>query len=107
MSPPLLFQPTTIRGVTAKNRILISPMCQYSAIDGLASDWHLVHLGKFAQGGAGPATAGRHAPRPGFQVPYAARIRAAADLLGHDREFAFWPKQYGWWLKRRRDLTGR
>ena len=38
MSPPLLFQPITIRGVTAKNRILISPMCQYSAIDGLASD---------------------------------------------------------------------
>jgi hypothetical protein len=53
MSPPLLFQPIALRGVTAKNRILISPMCQYSAIDGLASDWHLVHLGKFAQGGAG------------------------------------------------------
>jgi 2,4-dienoyl-CoA reductase-like NADH-dependent reductase (Old Yellow Enzyme family) len=53
MSQPLLFQPITLRGVTAKNRILISPMCQYSAIDGLANDWHLVHLGKFAQGGAG------------------------------------------------------
>ena len=53
MSQPLLFQPIAFRGVTAKNRILISPMCQYSADDGLASDWHLVHLGKFAQGGAG------------------------------------------------------
>jgi 2,4-dienoyl-CoA reductase-like NADH-dependent reductase (Old Yellow Enzyme family) len=53
MSPPLLFQPITLRGVTAKNRILISPMCHYSAVDGLANDWHLVHLGKFAQGGAG------------------------------------------------------
>ena len=53
MSQPRLFQPITLRGVTAKNRILISPMCQYSAIDGMANDWHLVHLGKFAQGGAG------------------------------------------------------
>jgi 2,4-dienoyl-CoA reductase-like NADH-dependent reductase (Old Yellow Enzyme family) len=53
MSQPLLFQPISFRGVTAKNRILISPMCQYSAIDGVVNDWHLVHLGKFAQGGAG------------------------------------------------------
>ncbi|MFC0239085.1 NADH:flavin oxidoreductase/NADH oxidase [Rhodopseudomonas telluris] len=53
MSQPPLFRPFTLRGITAKNRILISPMCQYSAVDGIASDWHLVHLGKFAQGGAG------------------------------------------------------
>ena len=53
MSSPLLFQPITLRGVTSRNRILISPMCQYSADDGVANDWHLVHLGKFAQGGAG------------------------------------------------------
>jgi 2,4-dienoyl-CoA reductase-like NADH-dependent reductase (Old Yellow Enzyme family) len=53
MSQPPLFRPITLRGITAKNRILISPMCQYSAVDGVANDWHLVHLGKFAQGGAG------------------------------------------------------
>ncbi|NEW94275.1 NADH:flavin oxidoreductase/NADH oxidase [Rhodopseudomonas sp. BR0M22] len=53
MSQPPLFRPFTLRGVTAKNRILVSPMCQYSAVDGMANDWHLVHLGKFAQGGAG------------------------------------------------------
>jgi 2,4-dienoyl-CoA reductase-like NADH-dependent reductase (Old Yellow Enzyme family) len=53
MSQPQLFQPITLRGVTAKNRILISPMCQYSAADGVMDDWHLVHLGKFALGGAG------------------------------------------------------
>jgi 2,4-dienoyl-CoA reductase-like NADH-dependent reductase (Old Yellow Enzyme family) len=53
MSHSHLFQPITLRGVSARNRILISPMCQYSAIDGVANDWHLVHLGKFAQGGAG------------------------------------------------------
>ena len=50
---PLLFTPLTLRGVTARNRIAISPMCQYSAVDGVADDWHLVHLGKLAQGGAG------------------------------------------------------
>lgn len=48
-----LFSPLTIRGVTSRNRIVISPMCQYSAEDGVAQDWHLVHAGKFAQGGAG------------------------------------------------------
>ncbi|MDB5629286.1 MAG: NADH:flavin oxidoreductase/NADH oxidase [Tardiphaga sp.] len=53
MTQPQLFSPFTLRGVTAKNRIVVSPMCQYSAIDGVANDWHLVHLGKFAQGGAG------------------------------------------------------
>ena len=52
MTQPQLFSPFTLRGVTAKNRIVVSPMCQYSAIDGVANDWHLVHLGKFAQGGA-------------------------------------------------------
>ncbi len=53
MSQPHLFRPLTLRGITAPNRIVISPMCQYSAIDGVVNDWHLVHLGKFAQGGAG------------------------------------------------------
>lgn len=48
-----LFSPLTLRGVTAPNRIVISPMCTYSARDGLAGDWHLAHLGKFALGGAG------------------------------------------------------
>lgn len=50
---PLLFQPLTLRGVTTRNRVVISPMCQYSSTDGFADAWHLVHLGKFAQGGAG------------------------------------------------------
>lgn len=53
MLRPRLFTPITLRNTTARNRIVISPMCQYSAQDGVANDWHLVHLGKFAQGGAG------------------------------------------------------
>lgn len=48
-----LFSPFTIKDVTLKNRIVISPMCQYSAVDGFANDWHLVHLGSRAVGGAG------------------------------------------------------
>jgi len=48
-----LFEPIELRGIRARNRIVVSPMCQYSAKDGHVTDWHLVHLGKFAQGGAG------------------------------------------------------
>ena len=47
-----LFQPIDIRGISLKNRIIVSPMCQYSAQDGFANDWHLVHLGSRAVGGA-------------------------------------------------------
>ncbi len=48
-----LFSPFTLRDITFKNRIAVSPMSQYRAVDGLANDWHLVHLGRFAMGGAG------------------------------------------------------
>jgi 2,4-dienoyl-CoA reductase-like NADH-dependent reductase (Old Yellow Enzyme family) len=48
-----LFSPLTIRGVTFRNRIAVSPMCEYSSGDGFANDWHLVHLGSRAVGGAG------------------------------------------------------
>ncbi len=47
-----LFEPLTIKSVTFKNRIVVSPMCQYSSTDGFANDWHLVHLGSRAVGGA-------------------------------------------------------
>ena len=47
-----LFEPLPLRGVTLRNRIVVSPMCQYSSEDGFATDWHLVHLGQFAAGGA-------------------------------------------------------
>jgi 2,4-dienoyl-CoA reductase-like NADH-dependent reductase (Old Yellow Enzyme family) len=50
---PLLFRPIKMRGVTARNRIMLGPMSQYLAIDGNLTDWHLVHLGQFAIGGAG------------------------------------------------------
>src|SRR5579872_6603659 len=47
-----LFDPLSIRGITLHNRIVVSPMCQYSSKDGFANDWHLVHLGSRAVGGA-------------------------------------------------------
>lgn len=50
---PTLFDPLTLRSVTLRNRIGVSPMCQYWATDGMPSDWHLVHLGSRAVGGAG------------------------------------------------------
>ena len=48
-----LFSPLTIRNITVRNRIAMSPMCQYSALDGFAGDWHLAHYGARAAGGAG------------------------------------------------------
>lgn len=48
-----LFEPLTLRGATAKNRLWVSPMCQYSSVDGMPDAWHLVHLGSRAVGGAG------------------------------------------------------
>jgi 2,4-dienoyl-CoA reductase-like NADH-dependent reductase (Old Yellow Enzyme family) len=50
---PLLLRPIELRGLTVRNRIVISPMCQYRSVAGGPTDWHLVHLGKFAMAGAG------------------------------------------------------
>ena len=51
-SAPTLFQPLQVRGVTLHNRIVVSPMCTYSAKDGHLTDFHMVHLGQYALGGA-------------------------------------------------------
>ncbi|HEX6249020.1 MAG TPA: NADH:flavin oxidoreductase/NADH oxidase [Nocardioidaceae bacterium] len=48
-----LFTPITLRDVQIRNRVWVAPMCQYSAVDGVPNDWHLVHLGSLARGGAG------------------------------------------------------
>ncbi len=59
-----LFQPLRLREVTLRNRIAVSPMCQYSAREGLANEWHLVHLGSRAVGGAGLVIAEASAVSP-------------------------------------------
>jgi anthraniloyl-CoA monooxygenase len=51
--PPPLFAPLKLKEVTLRNRVVVSPMCQYVAKDGVPQDWHLVHLGSRAMGGAG------------------------------------------------------
>src|SRR3954447_10837968 len=48
-----LFTPIRLRDLEIRNRVWVSPMCQYSSADGMPDDWHLVHLGSFARGGAG------------------------------------------------------
>src|SRR3569833_1249097 len=55
MTDSKLFTPIALRGLTLDNRVVLSPMCQYAATDGLASDWHLAHLGTFALGNLGLA----------------------------------------------------
>ena len=56
MSSPLLFTPISLGPLTLANRIMVSPMCQYSGHDGNANGWHLAHLGSLALSGAGLLT---------------------------------------------------
>jgi len=62
--PAHLFQPFTVKSITLRNRIGVSPMCEYSSEDGVATDWHLVHLGSRAVGGAGLVVAEATAVSP-------------------------------------------
>ncbi len=57
MTTPALFTPFTLRGATLRNRIVVSPMCQYLAVDGLPQEWHFAHHARFALGGLGAAIA--------------------------------------------------
>lgn len=66
-----LFSPLKIREVTFPNRIAVSPMCEYSSVDGFANDWHLVHLGSRAVGGAGLVLTEAAAVDPAGRITYA------------------------------------
>ncbi len=63
-----LFSPLAQRGVTFRNRIVMAPMCQYSAVDGVATDWHLAHLGSRAAGGVGAIIAEASAVLPNGRI---------------------------------------
>ncbi len=65
-----LFMPLQLRGITIRNRVWVSPMCQYSATDGVPNDWHLVHLGSRAVGGAGLVMAEATAVTPEGRISY-------------------------------------
>lgn len=94
-----LFTPLTIRGIETRNRLWVSPMCQYSAVDGIPNDWHHVHLAQFAAGGAGLVIAEATAVSPEGRIspddvglwndvqveawtPIAATIRARGAVPG-------------------------
>ena len=68
---PKLFEPIAIGGLTLSNRIVIAPMCQYSAEDGQMTDWHLMHLGQLAISGAGVLTIEAAAVAPEGRITYA------------------------------------
>ncbi|MDE2492183.1 MAG: NADH:flavin oxidoreductase/NADH oxidase [Elusimicrobia bacterium] len=79
-----LFAPLKLRGVVCRNRIFVSPMCQYSCRDGLANEWHLVHLGARAAGGAGLVIAEATA------VAAEGRISPADSGLWNDAQAEAW-----------------
>lgn len=71
MAQPALFQPLRIRNLDLRNRIVIAPMCQYSAVDGCMNDWHLIHLGGLALSGAALLTIEATAVLPEGRITYA------------------------------------
>lgn len=81
-----LFTPLRLRGVELRNRIAVSPMCQYSCRDGMATDWHLVHLGSRAVGGAGLVMAEATAVEPEGRIS-----PADAGLWSQDHAAAWAP----------------
>ncbi|MET7426235.1 NADH:flavin oxidoreductase/NADH oxidase [Dactylosporangium sp. NPDC005555] len=85
-----LFAPLTLRGVTFPNRVWAAPMCQYSSVDGHPTDWHLVHLGGIARGGAGAVIAEATAVRPDGRIsPQDAGIWSDAHATDYARITAF------------------
>lgn len=98
MSQPVLFTPLDIGGLTLANRIVITPMCQYSASDGRMNDWHLMHLGQLAQSGAGLLIIEATAVEPEGRITHAdlglyddATEAAMADVVGRIRRWSKMP----------------
>jgi anthraniloyl-CoA monooxygenase len=85
-SVPPMFTPFTMRGVTLKNRVVVSPMAQYSCVDGLPADYHLAHLGARAMGGAGMVVAEMTCPTPD------ARITPACPGLWNEQQRDGWKR---------------
>ena len=79
-----LFQSMSLRGINLRNRIAVSPMCQYSAINGTVQPWHLVHLGSRAVGGAGLVIAEASA------VSAVGRISPADAGIWNDEHVVAW-----------------
>jgi len=98
MSQPALFTPLKLRHLNLANRIVIAPMCQYSAKDGCMNDWHLMHLGNLAQSGAGLLTIEASAVSPEGRITYGdvglyddATEAAMARVMNHIRRYSDMP----------------
>jgi 2,4-dienoyl-CoA reductase-like NADH-dependent reductase (Old Yellow Enzyme family) len=83
---PHLFEKLALKSVTLKNRIAVAPMCQYSAADGVIDDWHLIHLGSHAIGGAGLIVAEATAVAP------EGRITPGCSGIWNDAQAEKWPR---------------
>jgi anthraniloyl-CoA monooxygenase len=88
--PPPMFTPYTVRSLTLKNRVVVSPMAQYSAVDGIAGDYHLVHLGARAMGGAAMVFAEMTC------VSADARITPGCPGLYNEAQFHAWKRIADW-----------
>jgi 2,4-dienoyl-CoA reductase-like NADH-dependent reductase (Old Yellow Enzyme family) len=87
---PHLFRPLQIRGLQTRNCVVISPMCQYSAHEGHLEDWHLVHLGRFAIGGAGIIFTEATAVQKAGRITHGcAGLWTDSQIPGHARVTAF------------------
>ncbi len=98
MSQPALFTPLKLRHLELANRIVVAPMCQYSAQDGCMNDWHLMHLGNLSQSGAGLLTIEASAVSPEGRITYGdvglyddATEAAMAHVLDHIRHYSNMP----------------
>ncbi|MCC7152297.1 MAG: bifunctional salicylyl-CoA 5-hydroxylase/oxidoreductase [Rubrivivax sp.] len=89
-APPPMFTPFTLRGLTLKNRVVVSPMAQYVCSDGMPADYHLVHLGARALGGAGLVFAEMTCTSPD------ARITPGCPGLWDDEQAAAWKRIVDW-----------
>ena len=89
-APPPMFTPYQLRSVRLKNRVVVSPMAQYSAVDGVPGDYHLVHLGARAMGGAGLVFAEMTCPSAD------ARITPGCPGLWNDEQGAAWQRIVDW-----------
>jgi anthraniloyl-CoA monooxygenase len=90
LPPAPAYTPFRVRGLELENRIVVSPMCQYSAVEGTPTDWHLVHLGSFATGGAGLVMTEMTCVAPD------ARITHGCTGLYDDAHVAAWQRIVDW-----------
>jgi 2,4-dienoyl-CoA reductase-like NADH-dependent reductase (Old Yellow Enzyme family) len=95
VAQPALFKPMQVRGLKLANRIVIAPMCQYSAVDGCMNDWHQIHLGQLALSGAALLTIEATAVVPEGRITYGdvglyddAAEAAMRDMLAHVRRWS-------------------